>query len=178
MSFPAVCAVFVANVLILSIATAYFVRIKSAESTLFSLQQRQSIDAPVQIMVPQIGVQKPVKPGTYDLSKDSWLITQDAAHFASLSVAPNTKKGTTVIYAHNTTDLFGKIHKLNTGDIVVLTTQDGRRFTYGYLSQEKVSPTHVTVFRNDGRPQLTLITCTGPHNNARLLVHLKLITTN
>ena len=83
--------------------------------------------------------------------------------------------GNTVIYAHNSENLFEKINQLDYKDKVILTTKDGKIFTYEYDMEEFVLPSDVSVITREGRPRLTLLTCAGKKNSLRKLVHFKLM---
>ena len=83
-------------------------------------------------------------------------LEKGAGHFESTSFFT----GNTALAAHNrgVTNHFGKIHTLNVGDTVKLTTKLGTR-TYEVYSVAKISKDDVSVL-NDSRVNIiTLITC-------------------
>ncbi len=70
--------------------------------------------------------------------------------------------------------MFGKLHKLQNGDIAELTDNSGRTIQYKVYNQYIVEPTDTrcTSQLTNGQRELTLITCTN-HGKQRLIVKLR-----
>lgn len=139
-------------------------------------ENMRDVREPQAIDIPAIHLHKRVIAGEYDFTQNNWSISKEYAHFAVLSEYPNAHEGTTVIYAHNSSDLFGDIDELGTNDMVFLKTKMGKTFAYTYSHSEDVNPMDVSVFVSQGSPKLTLITCTGKNNSMRKLIHLDFVS--
>ena len=84
---------------------------------------------PVRIVVPSLNIDLPgrmqlittvlIKPGR---SSDTH------AHFALPSMPPNDKQGNTLIYGHNSWEVFGHIKELKPGDVVNYLPDNGHTF--------------------------------------------------
>lgn len=129
---------------------------------------------PVALYIPTLGLQKKVEPGVYDFRTKSWNVSSKYPHFATLSARPNKIAGTTVIYAHNSAGLFKNITTLSAGDGVTIKVSDGRSFSYIFSHSELVSPTDISLFSEDSRPRLILLTCEGKNDEFRRLVYFTL----
>ncbi len=66
---------------------------------------------------------------------------------------------------------FWDLNRMKTGDRIVLTDADGKRYTYKVFKKFVVEPTRVSVTRPlEGRNIVTLQTCTLPDYSDRLIV--------
>ncbi len=115
----------------------------------------QSPEAPLDIRISAIGVDKPVVTG------DTWDALQRGVGYHIGSANPG-EKGNMVLSAHD--DVFGEIFRdidqLKPGDTIIVTTRL-REYTYIVQSHEIVGPNDVRVMDNSHRDvrQITLITC-------------------
>lgn len=137
-----------------------------AQSMSLSSQQPMHAEAvfggkPIAVHVPSVGVQKAVMPGYYDAVKQTWTLSDENAHFASMSSQPNTQTGNTFIYGHNTARVFSKLRDLAPGDIAHVTTESGMTFVYRFRDSIEVNPEDTYVLSGTSRPTLSLQTCTG-----------------
>lgn len=103
------------------------------------------------LKIPAIGLSVKIYQGT-----DSEALRKGAGHFTSTSIWD----GNVAFAGHNrgVNNNFGKIHKLETGDTIQLTTQLGTR-SYKVYSVRKISVNDVTVLEPTGENIVTLITC-------------------
>ncbi len=85
---------------------------------------------------------------------DSAALKKGAGHFEDTSIW----SGNVGLAAHNRNSYFGKIHKLELGDKVILTTQLGTR-TYEVTSVSKVSVTDRSALAASAENTITLYTC-------------------
>ena len=101
--------------------------------------------------IPAIGLSVKIYEGT-----DSAALAKGAGHFKGTSIWA----GNVVLAAHNrgVTNHFGKIHTLNIGDTITLTTKLGKR-TYAVTSVTKVSETDASGTAATPDNQITLYTC-------------------
>jgi LPXTG-site transpeptidase (sortase) family protein len=104
-----------------------------------------------------------------------WVVSEETAHYATITPEPNTFNGNTIIYAHNREHLFKHTLDIKLGDPLYVQTIQGYTFVYKYVSDEVVEPTDVSVFYIDDGPQVTLLTCHGPHDSLRRLLFFELV---
>lgn len=112
--------------------------------------------------IPAIALSVKVVQGT-----DSAALTKGAGHFPDTSIWD----GNVCLAAHNrgVNSYFGKIHTLNIGDSIVLTTKEGTR-TYSVTSVEKVSETDISGTAAASGNQITLYTCVKNERDYRWCV--------
>ena len=117
------------------------------------------------LRIPAIDLTVKVYQGT-----DSAALKKGAGHFKSTSFFT----GNTALAAHNrgVTNHFGKIHTLNVGDTVKLTTKLGTR-TYEVYSVAKISKDDVSVLNDSSENIITLITCVMNQPDYRWCVQAK-----
>ncbi len=147
------------------------------ENAISEYSDKQSLKDPAELSIPRISLYKSIEPGIYDTTQDKWNVSADHPHFATVSMQPNIFGGNTVIYAHNSDDLFGHLDKLQSDDTVQVKLKNGKTFIYEYSSSKEVSPLDVSIFTNNGSHQLVLLTCTGKKNSMRRVVFLNLKST-
>lgn len=114
------------------------------------------------LSIPAIGLTVKVVQGT-----DSAALSKGAGHFPDTSIWD----GNVCLAAHNrgVNSYFGKIHTLNIGDSIVLTTKEGTR-TYSVTSVEKVSETDISGTAAASGNQITLYTCVKNERDYRWCV--------
>ena len=103
------------------------------------------------LQIPAIGLTVQVYQGT-----DSTTLKKGAGHFPETSLWA----GNVAIAAHNrgTNGYFGRIHTLETGDRITLTTELGTRI-YAVASVRKVQETDTSMLEATSENCLTLLTC-------------------
>ena len=114
------------------------------------------------LKIPDLDLTVKVYEGT-----DSATLAKGAGHFESTSFFT----GNTVIAAHNrgVTNHFGKIHTLDLGDIIKLTTKLGTK-TYEVYSVSKISSDDFSVLNDSRDDIITLITCVNNQPDYRWCV--------
>lgn len=129
---------------------------------------------PVHLSVPSLGIELPVKTGTYSADTASWSIDHSAAFHADISLPVNESNGTTLLYAHAQSGLFDTLPKLSAGATAVVQSDSGHTFTYTYTSMTQTVPTDTSVFQSSGPPTLILQTCAGEWSQYRDLYAFRL----
>lgn len=112
--------------------------------------------------IPAIGLSVKVVQGT-----DSAALSKGAGHFPDTSIW----NGNVCLAAHNrgTNSYFGKIHTLNIGDSITLTTKEGTR-TYSVTSVDKISENDASGTAASSSNQITLYTCVKNERDYRWCV--------
>ncbi len=103
------------------------------------------------LKIPAIGLTVKVYQGT-----DNSTLAKGAGHYEETSIWD----GNVAIAAHNrgVTNHFGKIHTLDSGDTITLTTRLGTR-TYRVQTVRKILATELSVLDASGEDKITLTTC-------------------
>ncbi len=105
-------------------------------------------------------------------SSTGWQVSDTAASIASTSARPG-ETGNIVMYSHNTRNLFGKLSRVKKGDVITLTTQDGKEHGYAVTDRVIVNPDEIDLLRPTQVEVLTLYTCSGFLDSKRLVVQAK-----
>jgi LPXTG-site transpeptidase (sortase) family protein len=132
---------------------------------------------PVRVVIPDIGVDVSVVPGTVDNATKTWRVARGAANYATGSATPNNAgTGKTFIYGHRIHNVFARLSELQKGQVVYVTTSDGHVFKYTARDFLVAKPTDTTVLADIPHGQgLILMTCTGPWDSERYMVYLDLV---
>lgn len=125
---------------------------------------------PVLVAIPRLGVKAAIVDGNYASDTQKWNVSPSHAHFATVTSLPNNQAGNTLIYGHNSADLFSKTNQLVEEDKLYIWTENDWLFGYEFVSGEEVRPENTQVFNYEGEPRVTLITCTGFLNEKRRMM--------
>lgn len=152
------------------------------QSSVVNLQQAAQSAAPssisgkpIRLEVPAANIAIAVIDGNYNSSTGEWTLTDDKAQFALPSSQANNKGGNTLIYGHDTPAIFHRLHKLAPGAEAKVFTDNGHALTYTLRASEVVSPSNTSIFDYQGKPQLTLQTCTGVWSENRKFFYFDLV---
>lgn len=130
---------------------------------------------PTNVSIVSLGIDLPILPGAYDSASDSWTLTGNKAHFATITRPANNGGGNTFVYGHNNKDVFGPLRRIQPGTEVVIKTDIGNTFYYTLDGIKTTDPSDVSLFTYTGTPMLTIQTCTGVWHERRQLYTFRLI---
>lgn len=116
---------------------------------------------PTHISFPNVGISVDIAPGYYDAKTNSWTLSNDKAHYATITDLPNNKTGNTFIYGHNRWQVFTKLLDAKVGDTAVLKTDNGHTFTYTLRTINDIDPSDTSYLQTHQSPILTVQTCSG-----------------
>lgn len=133
------------------------------------------VGVPVRIVIPSLTIDLAVGTGSYNTATASWNVDATKAYYADISMPINNSNGTTLIYGHAQSPVFGRLPAIQPGSTAEVYTDNGYLFQYSYQSMTKVLPTDTSVFRADGPPTLTLQTCTGDWDAYRAMYSFHLV---
>lgn len=126
---------------------------------------------PVHINIPSLDLELPVDKGYYNNQTQTWTLSGTHAHYAIASSISNIKGGNTFIYGHNNKFVFAKLNQIKTDAIVQITSDNGHRFYYMFRGAVDVNPADTSLFAYQGKPILTVQTCSGSwYQNRRLFM--------
>lgn len=116
---------------------------------------------PVRIQVPSLAINLRVAEGHFDAASQTWTLSKDKAHYGVNTPPANNAHGNTFIYGHNRTGVFRSLSRIKPGAIVIVTTENGHRFTYRFSAAYETNPNDDSLFRYQGPPIMTVQTCSG-----------------
>jgi LPXTG-site transpeptidase (sortase) family protein len=131
---------------------------------------------PIHVTVPSVGINLPVKVGSYNPDNATWDVDMDNAYYADISMPVNNSNGTTLIYGHAQSQIFETLPDIPPNAEATVLTDTGYAFNYRYTTSRLVSPTDVSVFTASGPPKLVLQTCIGVYSELRGLYSFKLVS--
>lgn len=143
--------------------------------TTTSVAKADPKDFPTRIKIASQAIDLPVETGRYNSESGQWQISEESSFFAIPTETPNASEGNTLIYAHNRPSLFGKTLLMKPGETISVETTAGKLYEYQVESAEDVSPANVSILSYKGKPQLTLLTCSGNNDSTRRLTHAKFL---
>lgn len=132
------------------------------------------VGTPIRLLVPAAEIDITVDNGYYDQQNQTWTLSEDRAYYATLSNKINNKEGNTLIYGHNLPSVFAALPQIQLGDKAYVYTDNGHKFTYSLHSTTETIPSDDSLFHYEGRPILTLQTCSGFWYQNRQLFFFKL----
>ena len=133
-----------------------------------------NLGIPNRIVVEGVGIDLPVRTGSYDAANQTWTLDTSSAFYADRSVPVNDSNGTTLVYGHAQWGLFARLPEISEGATAQVYTDSGKVFSYIFQSTRQVTPDDTSVFVNSGAPTLALQTCSGPFDTYRTLVSFSL----
>jgi len=133
-----------------------------------------NLGLPTRVIVPSVGIDLPVKIGSYNTADQTWTLDMQSAFYADRSVPVNDSNGSTLIYGHARGGLFAKLPEISSGATAQVYTDSGKVFSYIFASSRQVQPEDTSIFVNSGAPILALQTCSGPFDIYRTLVSFNL----
>lgn len=130
---------------------------------------------PVNISSTKLNLSIPIRVGTYDTLQKNWTLSDSSAYFLEGSSHLSILQGQTILYAHNSAQLFGRLKELKKGDSVTVTDNLGQNFTYTLSHTKDVQPTDTSILsENPTTPRLVLITCGGWFDEIRQVYYFNL----
>jgi LPXTG-site transpeptidase (sortase) family protein len=132
---------------------------------------------PDRILIPSLAINLPVVSQAYSQVTKTWPVVPGVANYATNSALINNIKAESLIYGHDTRNVFGPLNNLKPGDTVFVYTANGHVFKYSYASSQDVTPTKLSIFDDMAKAPagLKLITCSGAYFQYRHLMSLKLV---
>jgi len=125
-------------------------------------RQKVKTGQPIQLSIPSIDIELAVANGEFDQATSTWTLSNDKAHYATVSDAPNDHYGNTFIYGHNRPQVFSRLAELQTGAEAVIHTDNNLQFVYKLVKVEETNPNDTAVLLPySKKPTLSLQTCSG-----------------
>jgi sortase (surface protein transpeptidase) len=116
---------------------------------------------PVRVQVPSLDIDLAVAEGHFDTKTKQWTLSNEKAHYAVKTPKPNNAAGNTFIYGHNKPGVLKALAKIKQGAEVVIVTDTGSQFVYRFAGAYETHPDDDSLFNYQGKPMLTIQTCSG-----------------
>lgn len=127
---------------------------------------------PVSLSIPAIHLSVHVVQG--GIVDGEWVLSDHDALY--LPTSGSLGEGyNTILYAHNTWPLFGKLSTIKNGDLIEIKDTQGTIYTYKVFSFDNVNPKDLRSLYSSERNIVTLFTCSGWADTTRLLVKASLV---
>lgn len=127
---------------------------------------------PSKLSIPAINLSVQVDQG--GIVNNEWILSPKDALY--LPTSGSLGEGyNTILYAHNTWPLFGKLSNGRKGDLIEITDTHGTIYRYKITSIENVDPKDLRSLYSSEKNILTLFTCSGWADTTRLLVRASLV---
>jgi LPXTG-site transpeptidase (sortase) family protein len=117
--------------------------------------------SPKTLEIPSLNLNLQIVDGEFNAKTSTWTLSRDKAHYALPTIQPNNEQGNTLIYGHYRKEVFARLHLIKEGAEASVTTDNGYRFVYMYKNAQAVEPSDTSIFAYEGKPQLTIQTCSG-----------------
>jgi len=136
-----------------------------------------TLQNPVQLELPRLGIQVDIKQGIYNKTTQSWSLDRTSAFVmqpwqdqtgAQLPMTP-------VIYGHDIPAVFMHLNGVASNEILIITQQNGKTYTLRYIDDVVVGPHDNSVFTVRYSNNVLLMTCTGTHFESRRVLRFELV---
>lgn len=128
------------------------------------------------LKIVRIGVDVPVIAGGYNLTSQTWDLSGDKAHLATMTDPINNTGGFSFIYGHNNKNVLGKTKQLLKNDVLVIFTTSGRKVYYAYDYDTEVKPDQTTILTEGRKPNyVAIMTCTGIYDQNRRVMYFRYV---
>jgi len=130
---------------------------------------------PSELILPSLNLDISVIPGVYNTRTKEWTLSLDKVQYAVMTPPPNNEEGNTFIYGHYRPGVFATLHAIQVGAPAVVKTTNGHSFYYQLASIRTTNPSDTSIFSYQGKPIMTIQTCTGLFFQNRQLFTFNLV---
>lgn len=130
---------------------------------------------PTELDIPSLGMDLPIIPGVYNPRTKTWTLTLNKVQYANITPQPNNQSGDTFLYGHYRSEVFARLHTILPQSLAVVKTNNGHSFYYQLASVKVTNPNDTSIFSYEGKPMLTIQTCTGLFFQNRQLFSFNLV---
>lgn len=121
---------------------------------------------PRRLIIKSAGIDVLISPA--EINDRVWSYSDRGVSYLITTPLPG-EMGNSVIYGHNWNSILGNLDKVEVGDTIDISYQDGmKQFKVAFI--QIVSPDNVSVIKATNDTRITLFTCTGFLDSKRLVV--------
>jgi sortase (surface protein transpeptidase) len=136
-----------------------------------------TLQNPVLLQIPRLNITLSIKQGVYNSTYKNWPLDRSSAFVMQPWLDQNGMQlpETPVIYGHDIPAVFMHLSGVAPNEILVITQQDGTRYTLRYVDDVVVDPHDNSVFKVRYTDSVLLMTCTGTHFESRRVLRFELV---
>lgn len=133
-----------------------------------SEEQNSQTDVTISsISIPSVDINTAVVKGA--VKDNQWYISEDSANYISKNI-PGNRKGNTIVYGHNTKNIFANLKDVTEGEEITVAYANGDTQTYIVEEIYETFPTDITPIQPTEGDVLTIYTCSGFFDTRRIVV--------
>lgn len=134
---------------------------------------QSSVNVPHELSIPSLEIDVAVNQG--GITHGEWILSDSNALYLPTSGLLGEGYNT-ILYAHNTNKLFGKLRDIKTGALITVTSIAGNEYTYKVYERKSVNPQDLKALYSTEKNILTLFTCDGWADQFRFIVKARLVS--
>lgn len=131
------------------------------------------VTRPVRMLLPSIDTGLDVADATVDTKLNVWPLSDAAAQYANFTPGLGSKKGTMLLYGHNSWPVLRKSNDLRLGDELVLVDQADQQWRFRLSEVRNVTPDQVGFIYEDTPFRVVVFTCNGWNDEYRRLMYFE-----
>lgn len=134
------------------------------------------LDKPVSLRVPRLGIFLNIESGYYNATKAVW--TLDKRHAFFMMPHNGRSPATPTIYGHNSPGIFRALEGAAQGELLEVTLQDAKTYTFAYAKDVTVKPEQVDILELHSPDSIHILTCTGHSFGERRIMQFEYLGKN
>jgi hypothetical protein len=131
---------------------------------------------PKRLLLPSIDLGIDIDDATIDIHTNTWPLSNTNAQYANFTSRLGSKRGTMLLYGHNTWQVMRKTGDLKIGDEMVLLDENGQEWKFRFDHSESVIPENVGFIYEDVPFRVVAFTCDGWNDQYRRLMYFEPVT--
>lgn len=135
--------------------------------------KQEVVQKPVKISIPRLKRNLDVSDGYFEDGR--WVISSTGVSYLITSGQVG-KAGNAVLYGHNLNGVLGGLWKVQNGDYIEVTADNGSVYKYEIFERREVKPNQVEILNQTDDARITIFTCSGFLDSARFVVVGKLVS--
>lgn len=129
-----------------------------------------TVTKPVRLLLPSVNLAVNIDDATIDITTNEWPLSASNAQYANFTPGLGSKKGTMLVYGHNTWSVMRKTGDLQIGDQLALIDQNNKSWQFILTKEEIIVPENVGFIYEDVPFRVVIFTCNGWNDQYRRLM--------
>jgi hypothetical protein len=126
---------------------------------------------PRRMLLPTVDLALDIDNATINIKTNEWPLSDIIAQYANFTPGLGSKKGTMLIYGHNTWSVMRKTSELMIGDELTLVDENNNTWKFTLTKEENVVPENVKFIYEDVPFRVVMFTCGGWNDQYRRLMY-------
>ncbi len=133
-------------------------------------REKLVITKPKRVIMPTINLGLDIIDATIDVGTNSWPLSDSSAQYANFTSGLGNKRGTMLLYGHNTNQVMLSTARLSVGDEIVVIDENGTSWRFRYMDEKIITPEEVGFIYEDVPFRVVMFTCNGWNDQYRRLM--------